>query len=124
MRGRKALCVSFDPTVSDIRSAALRRAGFAVTGTTDVDKALDLLSRERFDLVIVGHRFSKADKFVLTVEAEEKVNTPVLLVCGVSADRDIPASGRVYALEGTAGLLTAAASLLSGRVEVARPVAA
>jgi len=124
MRGQRVLCVSFDLAVSDIRCAALRGAGYAVTATINVEKALDLLSRERFDLVIVGHRFATADKYVLTVEAEEKENIPVLLVCGVSADRDIPAAGRVYALEGTAGLLTAAAALLSKRVGGVQPVAA
>ena len=124
MRGRKVLCVSFDTTVSDVRCAALREAGYAVIGTTRVKEALDLLSREEFDLVIVGHRFPKADKYVLTVEAEEKENTPVLLVCGASADRDVPAAGRVYALEGTPGLCAAAAALLPEKVGGAQRVAA
>jgi DNA-binding response OmpR family regulator len=124
MRGQKVLCVSFDKAVSDIRCAALKEAGYAVTATIDVKEALDLLSRERFDLLIVGHRFAKADKYLLAVEAEEKADVPVLLVCGTSAERDIPAAGRVYALEGTAGLLTAAAALLSGRVGGAQRAAA
>jgi DNA-binding response OmpR family regulator len=119
MRGQKVLCVSFDMTVSDIRRAALKQAGYAVTATTDVKEALDLLSREEFDLVIVGHRFARADKDLLTVEAEEKENIPVLLVCGASAERDIPAAGRVYALEGMEGLLSEAATLLSREVVVA-----
>jgi len=123
MRVRKVLCVSFDLAVSDIRCAALRSAGYAVTATINVAKALDFLSRERFDLVIVGHRFATADKYVITVEAEEKENIPVLLVCGVSAENDIPAAGRVYALEGMAGLLTAAEALLSRKVGGVEPVA-
>jgi len=110
--------------VSDIRCAALKQAGYTVSATIDVKEALDLLTREEFDLVIVGHRFTTADKDLLTVEAEEKENTPVLLVCGASADRDIPAEGRVYALEGMAGLLSAAAALLSERVRGAQPLAA
>ena len=122
MRRQNVLCVSFDQAVSGIRCAALKEAGYAVTATINVEKALDLLSRERFDLVIVGHRFATADKYLLTVEAEEKANVPVLLVCGASAGRDIPATGRVYALEGTAGLLSVAAGLL--RVGRAQPAAA
>jgi len=120
MRGQKVLCVSFDLAVSDLRCAALKKAGYSVTATINAREAVDLLSREQFDLVIVGHRFATADKYLLTVEAEEKANIPVLLVCGASADRDIPAAGRVYALEGTAGLLTAAAALLSGIVATAQ----
>jgi DNA-binding NtrC family response regulator len=124
MRGQKVLCISFDKVVSDLRCAALKKAGYAVTATIDVKEALHLLSHERFDLLIVGHRFATADKDLLTVEAEEKENTPVLLVCGASAARGIPAAGRVYALEGTAGILTAAAALLSGKVGGAQRMAA
>jgi DNA-binding NtrC family response regulator len=120
----KVLCISFDRAVSDIRCDALRKAGYAVTATIDVKEALDLLSREKFDLVIVGHRFATADKYLLTVEAEEKANVPVLLVCGASAPRDIPAAGCVYALEGTAGLLTAVSALLSEKMGAAQPAAA
>jgi DNA-binding response OmpR family regulator len=124
MREHKVLCVSFDTAVSDIRCAALKQAGYAVTATIDVKEALQLLSREKFDLVIVGHRFATADKYLLAVEAEEKANIPVLLVCGASAGKDIPAAGRVYALEGTAGLLMAASALLSEKMGRARPAAA
>jgi len=66
MRRQKVLCVSFDMAVSDIRRAALNEAGYAVTTTTDVKEALNFLSREKFDLVIVGHRFATPDKYVLT----------------------------------------------------------
>lgn len=124
MKGRKVLCVSFDMAVSDIRCAALKEAGYTVTATVNVKEALDYLSREKFDLVIVGHRFATADKYLLTVEAEEKENIPVLLVCGTSADKDIPAAGRVYALEGTAGIVSAAAALLSETVRYAEREAA
>jgi len=113
MKQPRVLCISFDTAVSDLRCAALREAEYAVTATIDVQEALHHLSRETFDLVIVGHRFAAADKYLLAVEAEEKANIPVLLVCGASAEKDIPAAGRVYALEGTAGLLARASELLS-----------
>jgi DNA-binding response OmpR family regulator len=117
MRRQKVLCVSFDMAVSDFRCAALKEAGYAVTASISAKEALDLLSREKFDLVIVGHRFAIADKYLLTVEAEEKANVPVLLVCGASADKDIPAAGRVYALESMTGIVSAVAELLSRRVQ-------
>jgi len=113
MKQPRVLCISFDTAVSNLRCAALREAEYAVTATIDVQEALRHLSRETFDLVIVGHRFAAADKYLLAVEAEEKANIPVLLVCGASAEKDIPAAGRVYALEGTAGLLARASELLS-----------
>jgi hypothetical protein len=77
-----------------------------------VTEALDLLKRERFDAVIVGHRFPAKEKYVLAVEAEQKSNARVLLVCGAAADSQIPATNRVYALEGNAGLLSALSALM------------
>ena len=124
MPEQRVLCVSFDMTVSDSRRAALTEAGYTVRATNRIKEGLDWLSREKFDLVIIGHRFSTEDKYVLAVEAREKSKTPVLLVCGASADSEIPATGRVYALEGTTGLLAAAARLLSAEVAGAPGVAA
>jgi hypothetical protein len=42
----KVLCVSFDTTVSDGRSAVLKEAGYNVTATTRVKQALECLFRE------------------------------------------------------------------------------
>ena len=120
MKETKVLCISFDTAVSDLRCAALKQAGYTVTATIDVKEALHYLSRERFDLVIVGHRFATADKYLLAVEAEEKANIPVLLVCGAAAEEVIPAAARVYAWEGTEGLLFVASDLLSGETGGAR----
>jgi DNA-binding response OmpR family regulator len=112
MSQRTILCVSFDRMVSDNRCVMLKEAGYDVTATTNVEEALDLLGRERFDAVIVGHRFSEEEKYLLAVEAKEKSYAPVLLVCGASADSQIPATSRVYALEGSAGLLSALSALI------------
>lgn len=112
MPARKILCVSFDRMVSDDRRILLKEAGYDVTATTNVTEALDLLNHERFDVVIVGHRFPEEEKYVLAVEAVERSNARVLLVCGADADSQIPATGRVYALEGGAGLLSALSALI------------
>lgn len=114
---RKILCVSFDKVASDNRCGSLQEAGYDVTACTSVQAGLELLGQEAFDAVIVGHRFSAEERYVLAVEANEKANTPVVLVCGVSPDYDIPASSRVYALEGSMGLLSALSRLCP--VEVA-----
>lgn len=118
---QKVLCVSFDKTVSDSRCAMLRQGGYAVTAITSPDEALELLGREKFDLMIVGHRFPKADKQELAARAREQWKIPVLLVCGASADTGIPADARVYALEGAEGLLAAVRTLLP--VSISAPAA-
>jgi DNA-binding response OmpR family regulator len=109
----RILCISFDKMVSDNRRITLKEAGYEVMVTTNVKEALELLTRERFDAVIVGHRFPADEKYVLAVEAKEKSDTPVVLVCGVGPECEIPATTRVYALEGSAGLLSALSAVLS-----------
>ena len=124
MTERRILCVSFDTMVSENRRAALKEAGYDVAATTRVKEALELLSRERFDAVIVGHRFPTEEKYVLAVEAKEKSRTPVLLVCGAARDSEIPATSRVYAVEGSAGLVSALSALLLAEAEARSQAAA
>ena len=105
------LCVSYDETVSGSRRTALEEAGYTVVATTKTADALQMLASVGFDLMIVGHRFSIADKYKLAAEAREN-GTPMVLICGASAETDIPADVRVYALEGTAGLVSLVAKLV------------
>lgn len=107
----RILCVSFDKVASENRRDSLREAGYDVRACMSVQEGLDLLSQEAFDVVIVGHRFSAEERSLLAVQAKEKANTPVVLVCGAAPDYDIPASSRVYALEGSMGLLSALSRL-------------
>ncbi|MBZ5572912.1 MAG: hypothetical protein LAO09_13655 [Acidobacteriia bacterium] len=116
---RKILCISFDRVVSESRCSSLTEAGYDVTARTSTKEGLELLNRDRFDAVIVGHRFSAEEKYLLAVEADEKADTPVILVCGAAPDSEIPATSRVYALEGNTGLLSALSRLFP--VEAARP---
>jgi len=115
----RILCVSFDKVASENSCSSLREAGYEVRACTSVQEGLDLLAKEVFDAVIVGHRFSAEERYLLAVEAKEKANTPVVLVCGATHDYDIPASSRVYALEGSMGLLSALSRLCP--VEVTAP---
>lgn len=111
MSSPKILCVSFDRVASENRCSALKEAGYDVTASTNAKEALELLSRETFDAVIVGHRFAKEERYLLAAQAREKANTPVVLVCGATSDSEIPATTRVFALEGNAGLLSALSQL-------------
>ena len=114
MHRRRILCVSLDKTISDDPYAVLTEAEYDVVATSDIHDALRLLSRERFDAVVVGHRFRRDEKYALAVEAKEKWNIPVVLVCSATAELEIPATCRVSALGGHAGLLSAVSEVVSG----------
>ena len=105
------LCLSFEQAVSAGRRAALEAAGYAVVATTRSADAVEMLSSVAFDLVIIGDSCSASEKRNLAVEAKEK-GTPVMLICGAPADAEIPADVRVYAVEGTAGLVSIVANVL------------
>lgn len=121
MPKRQILCISFDRVVSENRCCSLEDAGYEVTAVTNIQDGLELLNRRRFDAVILGHRFSAEEKYLLSVDAKEKMDTPVLLVCGATSDSEIPATRRVYALEGNTGLLSELSEMLAA---AARPKAA
>ena len=114
-RGR-ILCVSFDKTVSENREFALREQGHEVIPTTDIDQAIEYLDTLKFDLVIIGHRFDKTDKKALITEVRQRYHTPVLLVCGASADDDLEVDIRVFAIEGTDGLVDAVSKVMEGQL--------
>lgn len=105
------LCACFDETVAASRRAALEEAGYAVVTSIQAADALQMLSSVGFDLLIVGHRFSAADKRRLATAAAAN-STPVVLICGASADSEISATVRVYALEGMSGLVDGVARVL------------
>ena len=115
MHNRSILCLSFDEVVSESRCRSLREAGYDVTATISIDERMELLNRDTFDAVIVRHRFSSEEKRILVVQAKEMVNTPVVLVCGATSGSGIPATSRVYALEGNAGLLSGLSRLFPAR---------
>jgi len=112
MPHHKILCVSFDATVSELRREALAKAGYEVVVTTDVKSASRLFEEGRFDLLVVGHRFTTQQKSDLISLANKRQQLPVLLICGASADSDLAVDARVYALQGLEGLLLGVAKLL------------
>ncbi len=114
MHRRRVLCVSLDKAISDDPYAVLTEAEYDVVATSDIHDALRLLSRERFDAVVIGHRFRREEKYALAVEAKEKWNIPVVLVCSATAELEIPATCRVSELGGHAGLLSAVSEVISG----------
>lgn len=114
-RGR-ILCVSFDKTVSESREFALQEQGHEVIATTEIDQALEYLDSLKFDLIIIGHRFEKSDKQALIAEIHQRYHTPVLLVCSASADEDVNADVRVFAIQGLEGLVDAVNKVMEGQL--------
>lgn len=82
------LSLGHNPTLLTHRHALLTRAGYAVTSAAHPVKAMHLLERRNFDVVVVGlHRHSER----LTIEQIQKdKHVPVIFLC---CDQFDPVSG-------------------------------
>ncbi len=107
----KVLCISYDEYVSHARLDMLARLGCEVLATIHPEEAIRLLSAQKFDLVVVGHRFPRTERHHIAETAHRK-RAHVVLICGPSPDADIPADARVFALEGLDGIEAAARRFL------------
>ena len=105
----RVLCVSFDDTVSKMRSAGLSEAGYEVISAVSIPAAM--AAKPPFDLVIIGHRFGLNDKELLINKAHEW-KAKVLLVCGDSNNPELHPDKRVYGLDGIAGIVNKACELV------------
>ncbi len=60
---------------------ALKRKGHIVTVVSSVSKALDMIDRERFDLVITDLRMPEANGTILIEKLCEMPTPPKIIVC-------------------------------------------
>ncbi len=108
----KILCVAFDKTLKERLCTLLTRVGYEIVGTTRTKHAMQVLTGNEFDLIILGHRFPKKERRELSALARHKYEIKVLLMCDGSSDDEVPADDVVYALHGTDALLNAVDGLL------------
>ena len=94
------------------RNRALERAGYIVTSAASVEAAVQILGSQRFDAVIIGYTFSKAEKRELVTRIEKDFKIPVLLLYIKPGDLEIPATAHASAIHGEQALLDTIAPLL------------
>ena len=114
----KVLSLSFDEVVAQSRSTALRESGFIVMSTTQVASARVLLSREKFHVIVIGHRFSKNEKKSVATQARES-GASVVLVCGASPEWEVQADVRVWAREGIGAVVGVVKKVLARQTRAA-----
>ncbi len=76
---KRILSISPDKHLLESRALLFRRAGFEVVSAINVWEALHAWQEERFDLVIIGHTMSKAEKDRVAEWAKSKQkDVPIL----------------------------------------------
>ena len=72
MQSSRILSIGIDSDLLSTRNLVLRKAGYSVAGATDLHRAMDLLRRVWFDMVILCHAIPK-EKREQAVEAIKQV---------------------------------------------------
>jgi DNA-binding response OmpR family regulator len=106
------LSIGADPSVLATRSDVLKRAGYLVSTASSESSARQILGQGGFDLVVVCHSLSSADrsKVVQAVRASEKA--PKIVAISRQSEPEADADGSVHSLDGPAKLLECIAEVL------------
>jgi len=82
------VAVDDDPQVLALLSRALTREGYQVSGFSRAAGALDLISREPPDILLLDVNLAVRDGFGVLTEVREKFDLPVVLITGRGAEQD------------------------------------
>jgi DNA-binding response OmpR family regulator len=84
----KIVIVEDEPSISEIVSLYLNRAGYDVSCFSDGTKALDSLTEQLPDLVIVDVMLPDLDGFTLTRKLRDKSDIPIILLTSRREESD------------------------------------
>jgi DNA-binding response OmpR family regulator len=87
---QRILVVDDEKTICELLAEALGDAGYIVRAARNVSSAWDLLTEEKFDLVVLDIMMPVDNGFDLLrrMRREKKMDTPVILLTGVSTEDD------------------------------------
>jgi len=109
----RVLSLGKHPPVLNARNQILEQAGYEVVPAMTIEEAVRELARQKFDAVIIGYTFSKAEKTELASHVEKKLKIPVLLLYIKPGDLEIPATAHANAIHGENALLASLAPLIA-----------
>ncbi len=88
MNGQKILVVDDEPSIREVVSLYLARAGYQVTTAADGQAALDELARRAFDLVLLDLMLPKVDGLEITRRLRATSDTPIIMLTARSEEID------------------------------------
>lgn len=94
--GRKILVVDDDLAIRVLLDAVLKRMGFTVMQAPDGRRALELLERYQYDLILLDLMMPVVDGYQVLEKLDPRMTTPVL-VFTAAADSPGRVNGRVCA---------------------------
>ena len=88
MKEPTILVVDDEPSISEVVSIYLRRAGFQVVVAQDGQRALDALEKELPDLVVLDLMLPKMDGLEITRRLRAEGDTPIIMLTAKGQEKD------------------------------------
>jgi two-component system response regulator ResD len=88
MNGARILVVEDEPSIAEVVSLYLRRAGYQVTMVDDGQEALATLARQLPDLVVLDLMLPHVDGLEITRWLRERGDTPIIMLTARREERD------------------------------------
>ncbi len=115
------LSIGADPSVLATRSDVLKRAGYLVSTASSETSARQILGQGGFDLVVVCHSLTSADRTKILQAARSSEKSPKIVAINRQSEPEADADASVHSLDGPARLLECIAEVLGeGTTRVAK----
>ena len=88
MNGQKILVVDDEPSIREVVGLYLERAGFRVTSAADGRAALEALTQQSFDLVVLDLMLPHVDGLEITRRLRAESNTPIIMLTARGEELD------------------------------------
>lgn len=88
MEPAKILVVEDEPSIAEVVTLYLKRAGYAVSAVRDGEAALALLDREEPDLIVLDLMLPKVDGYEITRWLRERGDVPVIMLTARREEAD------------------------------------
>jgi len=105
------LSIGADPSVLATRSDVLKRAGYLVSTASSEISARQVMKEAGFDLVVVCHSLTLADRRKVIQAAQESARRPKIIAIH-REEREAAADASVHSLDGPDRLLEVIAEVL------------
>ena len=88
MNSQFVLVVEDEPSIAEIATLYLRRAGYKVQTAKDGQKALDLISDKMPDLIVLDLMLPQVDGYELTRWIRDQSNVPIIMLTARRSESD------------------------------------
>ena len=111
------LSISYDESLARTRELILDAAGIEVHTALDIQKAMWLFEKNRYDLIILGHSIPLDERRLIAQRLRAVSSTPILAISRAGERSTVPAEHHVNAADGPRRLL----NVVRGILKMAEP---